>query len=80
MPRRQIRHNLRRQGWFDFHNMKIRRGVIKINAQRADGCIFRLRIDRCTGAILRKRLVSRPQTPYEGGYRGRNYWRNYNIY
>jgi len=82
--RRQIRRHLRRYGWFDFHNMKIRHRVIKINAQRGDGCIFRLRVDRCTGAILRKHLVYRPQTPYYGGSNYQSYGyrrgRNYSIY
>lgn len=92
LPRFQIRAQLRRRGWFDFHNPRQgrRRGVVKINAQRADGCIFRLRVDRCTGEILRKRLISRPQTPYRGPYgRGYNssgsysndsYGRNYSVY
>ena len=86
VSRWQLRQSLRRHGWFDFHNRRVRRGVIKINAQRGDGCIFRLRVDRCTGAILRKRLISRPQDRYDSGY-GRygnyprsNRYRNNNIY
>lgn len=87
LPRRQIRQRLRHRGWFDFHRQSIRRHTIKINAQRADGCIFRLRVDRCTGAILEKKLVSRPQSRNYGRYngyyndnRGRYYSRRYDIY
>ena len=85
VQRWQIRENLHRHGWFGFHNRRIRGRVIKINAERRDGCIFRLRVDRCTGEILRKRLVSRPQSRYNGGsaYRSdyqRDNGRRYNIY
>ena len=57
-PRRLIRKRLARQGWCDFAPVRMRPHVAIVDARR-DGRSYRLRIDRCSGQILRARVLNR---------------------
>ncbi len=54
---RQIHRRLRRQGWFDFHDLRIRRRALIFKAVRNNGLIYRLKIDKCTGYLLKAKLA-----------------------
>ncbi len=67
MPRHMIRAQLEREGWMDFHAIEPREHLVVMNARRPNGEVYRLRIDRCTGAIASARLiVPVPQGPSYG--------------
>ena len=59
---RQIHRRLLRQGWGQFHNLRIRPRVLAFKArQRHQGrasrdLTYNLRIDRCSGALLKAQL------------------------
>jgi len=59
---RQIHHRLRRQGWTNFHNLRIRTNALAFKARQrfqiGEGrdLTYNLRIDRCTGALLKAKL------------------------
>ncbi len=57
-PRRLIRKRLARQGWCEFSPVRMRPRVAIVDARR-DGRSYRLRINRCTGRILRARALNR---------------------
>ena len=64
-PRHIVRRRLARQGWCDFSLIRMRPHVAVVNARR-DGVSYRLRIDRCTGEILRARALKRHHRHYRG--------------
>ena len=45
-----------RQGWQDFHDLRIRRKALVFKATRRNGLIYKLRVDRCSGTLLRAAL------------------------
>ncbi|MCF6200400.1 MAG: hypothetical protein L3J67_13645, partial [Hyphomicrobiaceae bacterium] len=59
---RQIHRRLHRQGWTDFHNLRIRANALAFKARQkyqiGEGreLTYNLRIDRCTGALLKAKL------------------------
>lgn len=64
-PRHVIRDELHRRGWRDLHAVTLRPHIAVLDARSPDGRQFRLRIDRCTGAVVGARpLGLRPYTPY----------------
>lgn len=53
VPRHEIRRGLIRDGWSDFDDLELREGMAIVRARRPDGQPYRLRIDRCSGEIVR---------------------------
>jgi len=66
LDRKQIRRRLRHNGWRGLHNLRVRDRAFVINAWRRNGHEYRLRIDRCSGEILRAKHIGR-----DHGGRGR---------
>ncbi len=61
----QIRRNLRDLGWRDFRLIRARRNVAVIKARQLDGDLYKIRVDRCSGEVLRARILN--------SYRGDDY-------
>ncbi|MDX2159597.1 MAG: hypothetical protein SFW09_24085 [Hyphomicrobiaceae bacterium] len=59
VPRREIKRRLVEDGWSEFHDLDARGTVARIKARRANGDLFTLKVDRCTGDILRADLLER---------------------
>ena len=59
---RQIHKRLHRQGWGNFHNLRLRPNVLIFKARQsrqgreANDLTYNLRIDRCTGALIKAKL------------------------
>jgi hypothetical protein len=69
LPRREIRRRLHDQGWHGFHDIEILRSSARVSAQRSNGDLFRLKVDRCSGEVLRADAIDgRDPGPYA--------WRN----
>ena len=64
LNRKQIRRRLNRQGWLGFHDMRTRRGAFTGNAWRRNGHEYKLRVERCSGEILRAKHVGRNHRRY----------------
>jgi hypothetical protein len=78
LPRREIRRRLHDEGWFDFHDLEIFRSVARVNARRPNGDLFRLKVDRCNGDILRADPIDRHGPgPYAWRYGPRGHDRPY---
>jgi len=60
LPRREIERRLYDSGWHDFHDIEIRRHAARVSARRPNGDVFRLKVDRCNGEVLRADLIDRP--------------------
>jgi hypothetical protein len=53
LPRWQIRHRLRAEGWVDVQPLERWGELAKVKARRHDtGRVFTLRVDRCSGEIV----------------------------
>jgi hypothetical protein len=59
VPRYEIKRNLIRDGWHDFHALELRPGTASVRARRPNGKLFELRVDRCTGDVVDARPVDR---------------------
>jgi hypothetical protein len=56
--RRVVKRRLAAGGWFHFKHAKIvDRDHVGVNANNADGGVYRLTIDRCTGRVVDARLI-----------------------
>ena len=64
----EIRRSLRGRGWFNVRPLDVRRGAVVVKASRPNGRRFRLRVDRCTGDIIKARPVGYSYRPF-------TYWR-----
>ena len=53
---RRIHRRLVRQGWSDFHNLRLRRNQIRVKAYRPNGLLYSMKIQRCTGYIISTQL------------------------
>lgn len=81
-PRRIVKRRLAAGGWFGFRRAKIvDRHYVGVNASHADGGLYRLTIDRCSGRVIDARLIrgarlyARPDTDRYDDWRGRhNAW------
>lgn len=79
-PRHVVRERLERDGWADFKNADPRGGIVVVEARRRhSGRPFQLRIDRCSGEVVRADPVGPPR--YERARRWRDYgearWRRW---
>lgn len=63
-----IRRNLRQQGWHGFQVKKVEQRFAIVKS-RYHGARYRLKVDRCTGQVLKAKAL--------GGYRGYGGYRNY---
>lgn len=55
IPRRAVRQRLASEGWGDFHDLEIRDRIALLRARRSDGRLYELKIDRCSGEVVRAR-------------------------
>ncbi len=53
LPRREIKRRLVDEGWHGFHDIDVSRQVARVKARRPNGDIYRLKVDRCNGEVLR---------------------------
>jgi len=78
LPRREITRRLLDQGWRDFHDLDLTRPAARVSARRPNGDLFRLKVDRCNGEVLRADLIDRHDPgPYawrDGPRRDRPYY------
>ncbi len=74
VPRHLIRRELQADGWSDFERLEIRNDYVVVQASRPSGRRFDLKIDRCTGNVVRARpLEGRYYNRY--AYNPRRHWR-----
>jgi hypothetical protein len=65
LGKEQVRWQLERQGWQDFHDPYIGgQGVAFLKARRPSGRLFQLQVDRCSGEIIQ----ARPLEPRHGPF------------
>ncbi|MGE0767742.1 MAG: hypothetical protein AB7L90_14860 [Hyphomicrobiaceae bacterium] len=78
LPRREVRHRLHQAGWHNFHDIEIGRSWARVTASRPNGDVFRLKVDRCNGEVLRADVIDRHDPgPYawrHGPRSGRPYY------
>lgn len=73
---RQIRRKLRRHGWHGMHALEIRPNAFKVRARRPNGMLFKLKVDRCTGHVIRAKPLFAGYGPgYGAGYGYKGYGR-----
>jgi hypothetical protein len=65
VPRHEVKHRLRSEGWSDFHDLELRGDIAFVRARRPSGRLFELKIDRCSGDIVK----ARPYGPHAYGLR-----------
>ncbi len=78
LPRHVIRERLESRGWHDFHDPQVAGNVAHIRARRANGQVFDLTVDRCTGQVLQAegidhRSAEAPQPQPQWRYRDDRY-------
>jgi hypothetical protein len=76
--RRVVKRRLAAGGWSNFERAEIvDRDYVGVDAKHADGGVYRLTIDRCTGNVVDARLIrgaplyARPDTDRYDDWRGR---------
>lgn len=52
LPREAIRQRLREDGWRDIQRVDVRRNTVVLTAERPNGQIFDIKVDRCSGNII----------------------------
>jgi hypothetical protein len=57
VPRHEIRRELVRDGWRDFQDVEPRGDTAVVTARRPNGQYYRLKIDGCSGQIVRARPI-----------------------
>lgn len=65
---REVWYSLRARGWHGVRPVGRKPGVVFVRASRPNGRSFRLKVDRCTGEILKARPVGYSYRPFP-------YWR-----
>jgi len=77
IPREAARDRLRDAGWYDFHAVEPRGGVVLVKARRGRDRLYDLTIDRCSGEVVdAKPLYDGPRPrPYAWG--PRRHWAPY---
>ncbi|MEO0670999.1 MAG: hypothetical protein AAFU50_03015 [Pseudomonadota bacterium] len=66
LPRRVIIRRLLRKGWRAFTPVRLNRRVAVVEADNSNGDRYRLRVNRCSGHIIRKRAIYARN--YDRGY------------
>lgn len=57
LPRHAIRQRLRDDGWRDINRIDVRGGYVTLQAERPNGRVFDLKVDRCNGDIVDSRTT-----------------------
>jgi hypothetical protein len=57
-PRHEVKRELHRQGWSDFHEVRLEGEFAVVRARRPSGRLFELSIDRCSGEIASARPLA----------------------
>lgn len=60
LPRHEIKRALRDEGWGGFHDFDRRGDTVFVQARRRTGQMYELRVDSCSGHVLRARLLDGP--------------------
>jgi hypothetical protein len=74
LPRHAIRERLRDDGWRDIEKIDTRGDAVIVTAERPNGKVYDLKVDRCSGDIIDSR-VSRGEV--HGEYRPTRYRDDY---
>lgn len=74
LPRHAIRQRLRDDGWRDIDKIDVRGDTVVVTAERPNGKLYDLKVDRCSGDIVDSR-VSREEV--YGEYRPARYRDHY---
>lgn len=64
VSRREIRRSLREDGWSEFDDLDLRGDIALLRASRPNGEVYELKVDRCTGRVLRAKAVEDGPGPY----------------
>lgn len=64
VPGGEIRRELIRDGWGDFRDAEVRGRAALVTARRPNGAYYRLKVNRCTGEVVR----ARPLDPHTDAY------------
>jgi hypothetical protein len=65
LPSEAVRSQLMSDGWTDFRGVELRNDIAVLEARRPSGDLYRLKIGRCSGSILKAHLVQPAGTaPY----------------
>ncbi|MEQ1615140.1 MAG: hypothetical protein ABL904_20515, partial [Hyphomicrobiaceae bacterium] len=75
LPHQEIRRTLMDDGWRDFRDLEFRGDIAVVHARRPNGQPYALKIDRCSGDIVRARPLGDRPVPY--AYRERYGERTY---
>jgi hypothetical protein len=78
VPKDEVKYELQREGWTDFHDAQVIDGHTAIVRARRDrnGRMFELKVDRCTGEVV----SARPLEPRPGPYADYDGNRRYRAY
>lgn len=78
LPRHEIKRRLVDEGWRDFHDLDVARSVARVKARRPNGELFSLKVDRCSGEVVRADVIERyGPGPYAWRDEPRRYERPY---
>ena len=77
----RIHRRLIRQGWSDFHHLRLRRKKIRVKAYRPNGLLYTINVHRCSGHIVSTRLdwssLWQVSDYFNGWNRSKKYTGNY---
>jgi hypothetical protein len=77
VTRRQVRHRLRRQGWFAFRGLEPKGRVLLVQARGRSGGLFDLTIDRCSGEVIEVRQLEGRRYDDRYAHETRRRWSSY---
>lgn len=79
VPKEVVRERLIGAGWRDFRNPEVRGSTAVFTARRPSGARFVLRVDRCSGEIIKTTRLSPPTTVtyVDREYDGPRYYDDY---
>lgn len=60
VPRYEVKERLLRQGWHAFTDLELRGEVAFVRARRANGRLYELQVDRCSGSVIEARAAGYP--------------------
>ena len=59
LPRHEIKQRLVDDGWHQFRDLEVRGRFARVDARRSNGDLFALKVDRCSGDVVKADLVER---------------------
>lgn len=72
LSRHELRRELARDGWSDFHDFSADGKLAFVNARRPNGALYRLEVDRCAGEVVNASRIEGPSDSYA--------WRRREVY